>query len=371
RQRVAEAAREADPALASAVDDGEVGGDTSSANAAAMAFLSRPEGWRDLVDAANREAADADAAHRVSVRISEAEHRAAGAEHDRAIAERESEKLRVELTEARAEAAELRQRNHGLTKELREIKRRERKATDALSAEKGRLRQAEQNHSTELRRLRSQLDETVKALDRARRGARDARSFNDSRLWLLLETIGGAAQGLRRELALDPVDRVPGDFVADNESLRPDDPARSPARGLGADDPIRLDELLTLPQAHLIVDGYNVTIGGWGDLPLEQQRQRLVRGLSGLAAQTGTEVTVVFDGAERMVGLPAAPRGVRVLFSRKNQTADEVIRALVRAEPNGRPVVVISSDREVSEGVHRHGAYPLSADTLRRRLERA
>ena len=50
---------------------------------------------------------------------------------------------------------------------------------------------------------------------------------------------------------------------------------------------------------------------------------------------------------------------MRVLFSRKGETADELIRRLVRAEPAGRPVVVISSDREVADGVRRHGAYPL------------
>ncbi len=93
--------------------------------------------------------------------------------------------------------------------------------------------------------------------------------------------------------------------------------------------------------------------------------------MSGLAAQTGAEVTVVFDGADRMVGLPAAPRGVRVLFSRKGETADDLIRRLVRAEPAGRPVIVVSSDREVADGVRRHGAYPLPSETLLRRMARS
>jgi predicted RNA-binding protein with PIN domain len=80
---------------------------------------------------------------------------------------------------------------------------------------------------------------------------------------------------------------------------------------------------------------------------------------------------VVFDGAEKINAMPGIPRGLRVLFSRKGQTADELIRALVRAEPPGRPVVVISSDREVADSVRRHGAYPLSADTLLRRIARS
>jgi predicted RNA-binding protein with PIN domain len=187
---------------------------------------------------------------------------------------------------------------------------------------------------------------------------------------LLLETIGQAAVGLRRELALDPADRLPADIVADAFADRPE-AAGARTRAQSPDDPGRLDQLLALPRAHLVVDGYNVTKRGFGEMSLEQQRNRLVKGLGGIAAQTGAEVTVVFDGAERVHGLPPAPRGVRVLFSRKGETADELIRRLVRAEPAGRPVVVVSSDREVADGVRRHGAYPMAADSLLRRLSRA
>jgi predicted RNA-binding protein with PIN domain len=106
-------------------------------------------------------------------------------------------------------------------------------------------------------------------------------------------------------------------------------------------------------------------------MSLEHQRARLVSALGGIAAQSGAEITVVFDGAERMVAVPSPPRGVRVLFSRKGQTADDVVRQLVRAEPPGRPIVVVSSDKEVADGVRRHGAYPLSSDTLLRRIARS
>jgi len=119
------------------------------------------------------------------------------------------------------------------------------------------------------------------------------------------------------------------------------------------------------------VDGYNVTKGGYGELTLEAQRSRLVLGLAGLAARTGAEVTVVFDGVERATPLaPAAPRNVRVLFSRGTETADDVLRRLAAHEPPGRPVVVVSSDREVADGVRRSGARPLASQALLRLLER-
>ena len=56
-------------------------------------------------------------------------------------------------------------------------------------------------------------------------------SVDDARLWLLLETIGQAAVGLRRELALDPADRLPADYVADAFA---DSPARVAAARVSA-----------------------------------------------------------------------------------------------------------------------------------------
>ena len=368
RQQVAELLVSSSPSAAS-VADGEVPAGAAPGEVAALAFLTRPDGWETLVHrAAEHERQLAEQAE-VRDRVTQAEQRSTAAEHDRAVAEREAEKLRAEITQMRAEMEELRRRHRSVTKEIREVKRRERKATEALSAERGRLRQAQADHATDKQELTSRLNEALHALDRARRGARDSRAFNEARIWLLLETISGSAQGLRRELAMEPTDDTPADFIADVEDARATGSGET-ARALDADDPIRLDELLALPKAHLVIDGYNVTKGSWADLTLEQQRSRLGRSLAGLAAQTGAEITVVYDGADRLVGVQQ-PRGVRVLFSRKGQTADDLIRALVRGEPNGRPVIVISSDKEVADGTRRNGAYTLSSDTLRRRLMRA
>ncbi|MFB9183364.1 NYN domain-containing protein [Dactylosporangium sucinum] len=338
---------------------------------AALAYLARPDGWRSLIADAT-EAVRADAENAVAAdRIRDVEQRLARAEHDRAVARVEADKLRDELARLRDEAAGLREEVRSLGKTLRETQARERKSTDMLSAEKGRAARTAADHDAELRRLRAKLAEAETAAGAQRQSAKDARAVDDARLWLLLETIGQAAVGLRRELALDPTDKLPADFVAEAAADRPENAPGTAARALDADDPARLDQLLGLPKAHLIVDGYNVTKKGYAEISLEQQRNRLITGVGGLAAQTRAEVTVVFDGAERVHGLPPAPRGVRVLFSRKGETADELIRRLVRAEPAGRPIVVISSDKEVADGVRRHGAYPLASDTLLRRLSRS
>ncbi|WP_296142676.1 NYN domain-containing protein, partial [Pseudonocardia sp. SCN 73-27] len=175
----------------------------------------------------------------------------------------------------------------------------------------------------------------------------------------LVETLGGAVAGLRRELALGGGGPRPADLVAGARAVR---------AGAPVDDLAALDALLAVPSVHLVVDGYNVSKTGYPDLPLADQRTRLVRQLAALAARTGVEVTVVFDGA----GVVAAPtrgsRGVRVLFSDAGVLADDVIRSLVAAEPEGRPVLVATSDRAVVASVRQRGAHALPSAVLLARL---
>src|SRR5262249_14919529 len=154
-------------------------------------------------------------------------------------------------------------------------------------------------------------------------------------------------------------DDRPGDTVSAVVAGRR--PLEIRARG---DDPGLLNRLLELPKVHLVVDGYNVTKTGYGDQPLAAQRTRLTQGLAVLGAQTGADVTCVFDGSDRPPVMPSPPRGLRVLFSQPGETADEVIRRLVAAEPAGRPVVVVSTDKEVADGVRRSGAYPIPSASL-------
>jgi predicted RNA-binding protein with PIN domain len=357
--------------LGVAVAEGMAPAAADPVEVAALAYLGRPETWRELIDRAGEAVrAEADSAA-VAGQVRDAEQRAARAEHDRAVARVEADKLRDELARVREELGQLREEARATGKALREAQAAQKRASDLLATEKGRATRIAADHEAEVRRLKTRLADAEAAAATGKQQAKDARAVDDARLWLLLETIGQAASGLRRELALGPQDRLPADFVADTSAERPGSPERSRARAQDTDDPGRLDQLLALPRAHLVVDGYNVTKRGFAEMSLEQQRKRLITGLGGIAAQTGDEITVVFDGAERVHGLPPAPRGVRVLFSHKGDTADELIRQLVRAEPPGRPIVVVSSDREVADGVRRHGAYPMGADSLLRRLARS
>ena len=248
---------------------------------------------------------------------------------------------RDEAAAARADAEQIRVQTELDRKSLTAERDRERERADA---ERAKAKRAEADAAA------------------ARQAAREARQADEVRLALLVDTLDGAVTGLRRELALGgsgprPADLVRGASAAQSTVGRVADPAA-------------LDRLLALPTVHVVVDGYNVTKTGYPELPLVDQRERLVYQLAALAARTGAEVTCVFDGAG-VVSVPsAAPRGVRVLFSDPGVLADDVIRALVTAEPEGRPVVVVTSDRAVADSVRRRGAHPVPSAVLLARISR-
>ncbi|MFD9393294.1 NYN domain-containing protein [Streptomyces sp. NPDC060000] len=368
RQRIAEKFREAQPELAGALDSGSPTPAADPHEVAAAAYVLRPAGWVKLVTAAGEEAQRADA-ERVGEE-SRAELERLREELDRAREQTRTDtaSLRTELDAAKKEAESLHRK---LRSALSDVKRGEaalRKARAELEGVRAEGQTQVSAAESESRRLKGRLGEVEAALEATRRAAREGRSVEDMRVRLLLDTVLDAAQGLRRELALPPVSVRPAETVDAVEPGRmtPKDIA---TRALSENDPAILDQLLALPQAHLVVDGYNVTKTGYPQMPLEKQRLRLLGQLSQLAAQTGAEVTCVFDGAELAAPvLLAPPRGVRVLFSRPGVTADEVIRQLVRAEPPGRPVIVASTDREVADGIAKAGARPVASAVLLKRL---
>ncbi|MCX5081226.1 NYN domain-containing protein [Streptomyces sp. NPDC056121] len=370
RQRIGERLRDAQPELAGALDSGAPPPAADPLDVAAAAYVLRPTGWVKLVAAAGEEAVRADAERADEETKAELERLRAEVEAAREQGRSETERLRAELESAKKEAESLHRK---LRSALSDVKRGEaalRKVHGETEAVRAETHAQLSAADSETRRLKARLGETEAALEASRKAAREGRSVEDMRVRLLLDTVLESAQGLRRELALPPVSVRPAETVDAVEPGRMS-PKDIAARALSEHDPAILDQLLALPQAHLVVDGYNVTKTGYPTMPLEKQRLRLLGSLSQLAAQTGAEVTCVFDGAELAAPvLLAPPRGVRVLFSKAGVTADELIRQLVRAEPSGRPVVVVSTDREVADGVAKSGARPVASVTLLKRLSR-
>lgn len=308
------------------------------------------------------------------------------AERDEALAK--ADKLTAELERARAELVEERERARALVgereTEYQQMRRRVsdqgarlRAALDArteLEEEVARLRGGVDDELARSRaetaaereradRERRRADTAAGQVAAARQAAREARRGDEVRLELLLDTVSGAISGLRRELDVGAGGPRPADLVAGTGDRGTGARVAAPVDGLAA-----LDALLTVPSVHLIVDGYNVSKTGYPDLPLADQRSRLVAQLGALGARTGAEITVVFDGAAVIAAPVRGSRGVRVLFSDAGVIADDVVRDIVAAEPAGRPLLVATSDQEIVRSVRRRGAHTVASAVLLRRL---
>ena len=343
--------------VATATEDAE-----ALAEAAAVAYVVRPAGWLALVARASA----AEFAQQVDVGALEASLERRTAELAAAKAETRTlrDKLRERVDDAKSENATLR-RTLGSTRQQLRASQQEAAAAAAELVQAHQAAEASRRVSAaEVRRLRARIDQLESQTTSIRRTVRAEREAETTRLRLLLDTIMEGAAGLRRELALPPSDLLPAETV---RAIIPDVDGglASAGRTVPGDDPVLLRRLLDLPRVHLVVDGYNVSKSAWPSAALEDQRNRLVTRVAALVAGKAVEVTVVYDGADLdrppKVG---APRGIRVLFSPPGVIADDTIRQLVSAEPVGRPLVVVSTDRELSESVTKMGARSVTSQAM-------
>ena len=370
RQHVAAAWRALHPELAEDVDAGSVPGAVDPALALAGVYLLRPPDWSAL-------AATLGSAVALAAETQVAQQSDAAAAAELAAARHEAERLRDLLARERERITALEEELGSTRRELRRARSdadraraQARTTAEQVGAERERLEAEARRQAQAAEQAAEQARRAVEQVAAVRRAEREGRSLADTRLRLLLDTVVDAASGLRRELALPPADVRPADLVGAAPTATSPPRAGPAVQGRDDDDPATLAQLLALPQVHLIVDGYNVTKTGYGTLPLVEQRRRLVDSLAGLGARTGAEVTCCFDGAEVDASGAWRSRGVRVMFSDPGVTADDLVRRLVRAEPAGRPVVVVSSDGEVRRGVRAAGARPVPAQALLRLLSR-
>ena len=128
-------------------------------------------------------------------------------------------------------------------------------------------------------------------------------------------------------------------------------------------DSVEAAEHLLRQDALVLVDGYNVAKLGWPAVGLADQRERLLQAMRELVARFGSELRVVFDGAD--VGhAPPRRRSVQVTFSPSGVSADDVVVQFVEALPATRAVVVVTNDQELRARVARLGATLLCSEQL-------
>ena len=354
------------PELAIAVHDGLVPSTADPTDVAALAWLLRPDGWQELVTAAVEQVESrllAEGTERGSEEVRRLRAKLADVEQ---TARDQRSRLKEQLDAVKAE-------NTSLRRKLGDARAAERAATEESRPGQGRGGSSGERGPgecglvrEELRRLRARVAELEALATAVRRDARVERDDASLRARLLLDTLLESAQGLRRELSLPTVSGAPGDRLeAELSAGEPGARTTSAAGAMGPSSPALLENYLAMPRARLIIDGYNVSMAAWPESPLEAQRIRLLGGIAPLVARSGAETTIVFDAATSESRPPVnPPRGVKVIFSPVGVIADDVIRDLVDAEPQGRMVVVVTSDQEIVNDVRRAGARTVAADAL-------
>jgi predicted RNA-binding protein with PIN domain len=184
----------------------------------------------------------------------------------------------------------------------------------------------------------------------------------------LAQGLGGVADQARRLRGGAVPAAARADAGRGERAPREAEPARRVAppvpAGMVSDSPDALVAMLRGTDVTLVVDGYNVSMLGWRDAGLVDQRERLAAALAQLNARTKCEVTLVFDGADVEGARPLRRPGVRVVFSAPGEDADGVVVREVATRSKRIPVVVVSSDREVREAAEREGAVTVSSPTL-------
>ena len=187
----------------------------------------------------------------------------------------------------------------------------------------------------EQRRVRAQLDRSDSALEEARRETKDLR-----------RKVKELEREAERSRAKPTTRKKPVTSAKKGAGPRR---ALSVPKGRLEDAPETLDEWLSTDDVILLVDGYNVAKaeGAFGDLSLEQQRDRLIAELNRLARSKRARTIVVFDGSKIGGGLARRARGpVEVEYSRPDAIADDHIVAKLKELPPV-PVVLTTNDREL------------------------
>jgi predicted RNA-binding protein with PIN domain len=127
---------------------------------------------------------------------------------------------------------------------------------------------------------------------------------------------------------------------------------------------------------HLIIDGYNLIRQSPELLAQEAHdlrwgREALLEKLAAYRRVKKHPITVVFDGWEtgEFMGNRDRFQGMLVIYSRRGEKADEVIKRL--AEQERERSLIISSDREIIHHAERVGAAVMSAEEFSFRLQYA
>lgn len=317
-------------------------------------WLRREEGWpervAELIAEQEREASEADAAaalRRAEKRRDAAEQVAARTRAELIALRDRVDELTRQLTDARHEVAARVAETERAQSDLAATRQAERHARDRAQADRDRVAAVEAARDDALTRA---------ATAEAQRDALLAERAERAGTPVSADQVGEVRELAR--LARGVAERLEGLVVTPT-------PRRALALPGGvARESTRATEHLLRSGAVVFIDGYNVAKLAWPDAELAEQRERCLDVADDLARRLGTELVVVFDGADVVGSHARTRRLVRVTYSPAGIIADDVIRAEVAAVPPTRPVVVVTNDQAVRRDVAAAGGNVVSSDAF-------
>ena len=352
---------------------------------ASMLYATQPPGWAfglGVVCAAfDRKRAEKerdDDAKATTLRLNAVDEARRRAEDARDVARGEAarfeEQLREERTsrrerEARAarDVAEAERRRQDAEAEADKARAAAVEAEARLGREADRARDAE----TRLRAMRRDTETRSRVPDAApepaSRADLDALAALSEEARRLAGALERVTRRVRTSASSDSAARAGSETSREPVSRRKQAPCPP---GMHADSAEALDAMLRTRGVVLIVDGYNVSMAGWGSVPPADQRECLVSALARLHLRLRCDVVTVFDGSDVEGVAPVRKPGVRVVFSEHGEEADPVVVREVARLGNEIPVVVASSDQWVRVHAEQEGATGVSSAVLLEVLRR-
>ena len=343
-------------------------------------WLTRPEGWVSAIGTLLREtpdeACDAAAGLRAERRRREAAEKAlVRARTELASVREELDRERVsgraladQLAGALTETSKARTNLAELAASLRKSEARAERAERAAATASA----AAQLGNDRVAQAEAARDAALTAAGEPVVAAPSAVSLDVSRVRTLLQRAAQDSEELARlvgqasnefDIAVSPSPQ--GGRAQQRPAKHRAGPKRTPLKvpgGLLADSDAVAEHFLKATGVRVLLDGYNVAKLGWPALDLAHQRHECIAAAERIARRWGTDVTVVFDGADVVGASTAARRLVRVVFSPAGVLADDVLRAEVEHTVHTTPVLVVTNDQEVLADVRACGANTISSE---------
>jgi len=125
----------------------------------------------------------------------------------------------------------------------------------------------------------------------------------------------------------------------------------------------------------LVIDGYNL-IGAYGlmrNRDLQKERDIFIKKLTDYKKIKKIDITIVFDGWRSDNPFEGYDRigGVSIVYSRAGESADEVIKKMVKDGQGMESFIVVTSDREVADCCSKYNATVVSSGEFKGKLEMA